>query len=232
MHKTQKSQTYFFHKFILLKDFFKKKKEIRCFGPSGSFFAWAYVKSLLLFLKCFLTRQFYEFSIHCCSFPSWQANFFLNSCPVLYFSISFLQYYLYECSTTLRGNIRGMWFSLLFVDFYFTPYIATKHTTIITRWHIMAWYDGMIDCNSIKNREDGKRNNSSSYDRKVPHKSHFLSRPCRSFNTHHGFLIERSKEYYYQPRVIAIYANIVALTRCWESCEVWPLKIKLTLLRV
>ena len=36
-----------------------------------------------------------------------------------------------------------------------------------------------------------------------------------SFNTHHhGFLIEHSKEYYYRPRVIAIYANIVALTRC------------------
>ena len=28
------------------------------------------------------------------------------------------------------------------------------------------------------------------------------------------FSIEHSKEYYYQPRVIAIYANIVAFTRC------------------
>ena len=43
--------------------------------------------------------------------------------------------------------------------------------------------------------------------------SHFPP-PCRSFNTHHGFSIEHSKEYYYRPRVIAIYANIVALTRC------------------
>ena len=56
--------------------------------------------------------------------------------------------------------------------------------------------------------------------------------PCRSFNTHHGFLIEHSKEYYYRTLVIANIDNNVALTRCCESCEVWPLKIKLTLLRV
>ena len=42
--------------------------------------------------------------------------------------------------------------------------------------------------------------------------------------------IERSKEYYYQPRVIAIIDNNVALTRCCESCEVGPVKIKVTLL--
>ena len=85
-------QTYFFHKFILLKDFFKKKKEIRFFGPSGSFFAWAYVKSLLFFLKCFLTRQFYEFSIHCCSFPSWHAHFLGI---LLFFTNFFCMYKLY-----------------------------------------------------------------------------------------------------------------------------------------
>ena len=50
-----------------------------------------------------------------------------------------------------------MWFSLLFVDFYFAPYITTKHTIIITRWHIMAWYDGMIDRTFHQNREGGKR---------------------------------------------------------------------------
>ena len=129
------------------------------------FVSGAYVKYsfwFFFFLKCFLTRQFYEFSFLCCSFWSWHAHFLGILPRFLYFSISFLQYYLYECSTTLRGNIRGMWFSLLFVDFHFTPYIATKHTTIITRWHIMAWYNGMIDCNSIKNREDGKSSSSNS----------------------------------------------------------------------
>ena len=44
----------------------------------------------LMFLKSSLTRQFYEFSIHCCSFPSWHAHFFKNSCPVFYFTISSL----------------------------------------------------------------------------------------------------------------------------------------------
>ena len=46
------------------------------------------------------------------------------------------------------------------------------------------------------------------------------------------FSIEHSKEYYYRTLVIANIDNNVALTRCCESCEVWPLKIKLTLLRV
>ena len=42
--------------------------------------------------------------------------------------------------------------------------------------------------------------------------------------------IERSKKYYYEPRVIATIANNVALTRCCESIEVGPVKIELTLL--
>ena len=60
----------------------------------------------------------------------------------------------------------------------------------------------------------------------------FITFSCRSFNTHQGFSIELSKEYYYRTLVIANIDNNVALTRCFESCEVWPLKIKLTLLRV
>ena len=189
MHKTQNSQTYFFHKFILLKDFFKKKRNPLFGVRLPLFLLGAYIKYfflVLLFLKCFLTRQFYEFSFLCCSFPSWHAHFLGIPAPFLYFSIRYVQYYLYECSTTLHGNIRGMWFSLLLVDFYFTPYITTKHNNNNGMRHIMTIYDGMIDCNSIKNREDGKRSSSSSYDWKVPHKSHFLP-PCRSFNTHHGF---------------------------------------------
>ena len=95
----------------------------------------------------------------------------------------------------------------------------------------MTIYDGMIDCNSIKNREDGKRSSSNSGSNlNVLYQSSNSPPPCRSFNTHHGFLIEHSKEYYYRTLVIANIDNNVALTRCCESCEVWPLKIKLTLL--
>ena len=91
----------------------------------------------------------------------------------------------------------------------------------------------MIDRTFHQNREDGKRNNSCSYDRKVLHQSHFfllfdLLTPITAFR----FSIEHSKEYYYRTLVIANIDNNVALTRCCESCEVWPLKIKLTLLRV
>ena len=42
--------------------------------------------------------------------------------------------------------------------------------------------------------------------------------------------IERSKKYFYEPRVIATIANNVTLTRCCESIEVGPVKIELTLL--
>ena len=42
--------------------------------------------------------------------------------------------------------------------------------------------------------------------------------------------IERSKKYFYEPRVIATIANNVASTRCCESIEVGPVKIELTLL--
>ena len=134
----------------------------------------AYVKSLLLFLKCFLTRQFYEFSIHCCSFPSWHAHFFLNLCPVLYFSIRYVH------STNCTQNVRST--ALIYEDVIFTSLrrllfytiYRDKAPTIITQWHIMAWYDGMIDCNSIKNREDGKRSSSSTYDWwKELYQSHF-----------------------------------------------------------
>ena len=115
--------------------------------------------------------------------------FFWIHAPFLYFSISYLQYYLYECSTTLHSNIRGMWFSLLLVDFYFTPYNTAKHNNNNGMRHETVWLDRTIHCDSIKNREDGKRSNSSSsYDWKEQQQAHFLP-PCRSFNTHHGFLL-------------------------------------------
>ena len=66
-----------------------------------------------------------------------------------------------------------IWFSLRFVDFYFTSYITTKHTTTITRWHIMAWYNGMIDHTFHQNRGVGKRSSSSTYDWKELYQSHF-----------------------------------------------------------
>ena len=55
----------------------------------------------------------------------------------------------------------------------FYTYIATKHTKIITRWHRMAWYNGKIDRTFHQNGLDGKRSNSSTYDWKVRHQSHF-----------------------------------------------------------
>ena len=90
VHKTQNSQTYFFHKFIFFKDFFKKKRNPLFWVRLALFLLGAYVKSLLLFLKCFLTRQFYEFSFLRCSFSSWHAHFFKNSPRFLYFSIRYV----------------------------------------------------------------------------------------------------------------------------------------------
>ena len=174
MHKTQNSQTYFFHKFILLKDFFKKKKNPLFLVRLALFLPGAYVKSLLLFLKCFLTRLFYEFSFLCCSFWSWHAHFLKIPCPVFFILVSV--FYSTICTSVLPH------YTVIYEDVIFTSLRRllfytihhNKDTTIITRWHIMAWYDGMIDCNSIKNREDGKRSNSSSYDWKVRLQSHFF----------------------------------------------------------
>ena len=87
-HKTRK-HTFFINLFYLRT--FSKKKEILFFWVRlALFLLGAYVKSLLLFLKCFLTRQFYEFSFLRCSFSSWHAHFFLNSYPFLYFSIRYV----------------------------------------------------------------------------------------------------------------------------------------------
>ena len=97
MHKTQNSQTYFFHKFILLKDFFKKKRNPLFLVRLALFLLGAYVKSLLFFLKCFLTRQFYEFSFLRCSFPSWYAHFFKFSPRFLYFTIRYLTVLVCTC---------------------------------------------------------------------------------------------------------------------------------------
>ena len=130
MHKTQNSQTYFFHKFILLKDFFKKKRNPLFGVRLPLFLLGAYVKSLLLFLKCFLTRQFYEFSIHCCSFPAGMLTFLKIPAPFLYFSIRYVQYYLYECSTTLHSNIRGCDFHFSLSTFIL--HHISRQSTIIT----------------------------------------------------------------------------------------------------
>ena len=97
--------------------------------------------------------------------------------------------------------------------------------------HETAWLDRTIHCDSIKMDRMVREATAAVTIEKYGFESHFLS-PCRSFNTHHGFSIEHSKEYYYRTHVIANNKNNVALTRCFESCEVWPLKIKLTLLRV
>ena len=112
-------------------------------------------------------------------FSSWRAHFFLNSCPVFfYFSIRFVLSTNCTCVVRFTVLLYGGIFLIFFVDFYFTPYITTKHNNNNGTRHIMAWYDGMIDCNSIKNREGGKRNSSSSYDWQVPHQSHFSPPFC------------------------------------------------------
>ena len=99
--------------------------------------------------------------------------------------------------------------------------------------HETVWVDRTIDRNSIKTGRVGKSSSSNSGSNlNVLYQSSNSPPPCRSFNTRHGFLIKHSKEYYYRTLVIANIDNNVALTWCCESCEVWPLKIKLTLLRV
>ena len=106
-HKSCK-HTFFINLFYLKT--FSKKKEGICEKSSP-------------FLKCFLTRQFFEFSFLCCSFPSWHAHFLGI---LLFFTYFFCMYKLY-CAVRYTCYYTRMWFSLLFVDFYFTPYITTKH---------------------------------------------------------------------------------------------------------
>ena len=135
-------QTYFFHKFILHKDFFKKKKKSAFLVRLALFLLGAYVKSLLLFLKCFLTRQFYEFSIHCCSFPAGMLTFLKNFNSVFYFTISSLLVLIVHGMYGTPCYYTRMWFSLLFVDFYFTLHIA--QSTIITMVWGIFWLDTMV----------------------------------------------------------------------------------------
>ena len=137
-HKTRK-HTFFINLFYLRT--FSKKKKSSFLGPSASFFLGAYVKSLLLFLKCFLTRQFYEFSFLRCSFSSWHAHFLGILCFLRTFSVC-------TSCTVLYGTpcyYTRMWFSLLFVDFYFTLYITTKHNNNNGMRHETVWVDRTID---------------------------------------------------------------------------------------
>ena len=145
MHKTQKSQTYFFHKFILLKDFFKKKRNPLFWVRLALFLLGAYVKSLLLFLKCFLTRQFYEFSFLRCSFWSWHAHFFKFMPRFLYFSISYL--HCTSCTRVVRYNTI-IYEDVIFISlvaFCFTPYHTTKHNNNNGMRHETIWVDWTID---------------------------------------------------------------------------------------
>ena len=48
------------------------------------------------------------------------------------------------------GNIRRYYFSLLFVNFYFTTYVTTEHNNNNGMRHKTVWLDRTIDCNSIK----------------------------------------------------------------------------------
>ena len=66
-----------------------------------------------------------------------------------------------------------MWFWLVFVDFYSTPYNTTKHNNNNGMRHETVWVDHTIDSTFHQNRLDSKRSNSSSYDWKERHQSHF-----------------------------------------------------------
>ena len=125
VHKTQNSQTYFFHKFILLKDL-KKKKNPLFLVRLALFLLGAYVKSLLLFLKCFLTRQFYEFSFLRCSFQSWHAHFLEIVLFCTYFLCMHKLYCAVRFTVLLYGGIFFFFFSL------FISHHISRQSTIIT----------------------------------------------------------------------------------------------------
>ena len=61
----------------------------------------------------------------------------------------------------------------MFVDFYFTPYITTKHNNNNGMRHETVRVDHTIDSTFHQNGSDGKRSSSSSYGRKERHQSHF-----------------------------------------------------------
>ena len=111
--------------------------------------------------------------LHFCSFCR-------DGMPLFWIFAPFSLFY-YQLSYSTSCTCVLPYYTVIYRDVIFTclcrllfyAIYHDKHTIIIPRWHIMAWYDGMIDCNSIKNREGGKRNNSTSYDWKVPHQSHF-----------------------------------------------------------
>ena len=76
--------------------------------------------------------------------------------------------------------------------------------TIIDQYKMHQYYDTAVRCNSSISSSNNNNNN----------KKHVRTIPlvvARVTETER--FIERSKEYYYQPRVIAIYAHIMALTR-------------------
>ena len=107
VHKKQKSQTYSWHKFILLKDFFNNNKNPLFWSVWLFLLYKKYFFSALLFLKCFLTRQFFEFSFIVVLFVSkLVCSLFSNSCPIFVYEVCFF---------------------LFLLAFYFTPYITTKH---------------------------------------------------------------------------------------------------------
>ena len=130
MHKTQNSQTYFFHKFILLKDFFKNLIFLFFWVRLPLFLLGAYVKSLLLFLKCFLTRQFYEFSFLRCSFSSWHAHFLGI---VLFCTYFFCMYKLY-CAVRYTVLLYGGMIFHFLLSTFILRYLSRQSTIITMVW--------------------------------------------------------------------------------------------------
>jgi hypothetical protein len=151
---------------------------------------------------------------------------FLNFRPVFSILVSvFYSTRLYVCSTTIHGNIRGMWFSLMFVDLYFTPYITTKHNNNNGMRHETAWLDRMIDRTFHQNGLDGTWSSSSSYDWKALRWISLSSSFCfvsllLSFflvfyfvtgECYHAIIIDRNEGINSIPRCDAIVVSVVVV---------------------
>ena len=126
-----------------------------------------------LFLKSFLTRQFYEFSFISVLFAETARHFFQIHAPFLYFSIRL--YYSTNCTCILPQ------YTVIYEDVILT-YVCRLLFYTIHRdkdnnnngmRHETAWLDCLIDRTFHQNGSDGKKSNSSSYGRKVRHQSHF-----------------------------------------------------------
>ena len=115
MHKTQNSQTYFFHKFILLKDFFKKK-EIPLFWVRLALFIDFWFRGVGK--KFLFGSPFFEM---------------LSYAPILWIFLSLLFFFKLACSL-FRNSI------VFYVLFLYVQVVlcCTVHRVIIRRYFFIT----------------------------------------------------------------------------------------------